>query len=255
MNNLLAQRIMQQINVWGSLVSLGLLFWVNQWHYYVLCILSVLLISRIGNSAAQHRYFSHRSFETPLWKEKILMILGALSTTGSSLQWASVHRYHHQHSDRHSDIHSPSDIGLWRAWFHWYKKDPHKLIGPHLIKDLLRKPHLVWQHKYYFAIILTYVAILAMIDPWLVLFCYVIPAGHAMFAAGMITAILHYWPHGYRNFDTDDKSSNSHFWNLFLLGEGYHNNHHARPTEYDFAFTRRSGEWDATAAMIRTFFK
>ena len=44
-------------------------------------------------------------------------------------------------------------------------------------------------------------------------------------------AIINWFAHtiGYRNFDVKDTSKNFMPWDLIMLGEGLHNNHHARP--------------------------
>ena len=46
-------------------------------------------------------------------------------------------------------------------------------------------------------------------------------------AAGVINGIGHYW--GYRNFQTDDDSTNIVPWRRWIGGEELHNNHHAYP--------------------------
>lgn len=255
MNNVTLLRVVQQINFWGMFVGLGMLIYANQWYYYLACALAMLLIAKGGASIGQHRYFSHRSFATAPWKDKILLWLATLSTTGTTLQYSAVHRYHHAHSDVPEDIHAPLDLGHWRCWFHWYKTRVSGLAGPSYIKDLLRRPDVMWHHNWYFVIIAVYVLTLYTIDPWLVVFCYVMPAGYAWFNGGVLSLPLHIQGRGYRNFDTPDHTNNSLIWNWLTLGEGLHNNHHHRPQEYDFAFTRKSGEWDFCAWCIDSFIK
>jgi stearoyl-CoA desaturase (delta-9 desaturase) len=50
----------------------------------------------------------------------------------------------------------------------------------------------------------------------------------------------HRW--GYVNFKTSDNSKNLWFNALITFGEGWHNNHHARPKNYDFG-SGTSGRW------------
>lgn len=250
MNNVIALRVVQQINFWGMFASIAALFWLNQWYYYALTGLCVLLIAKGGSSIGQHRYFSHRSFQTTPLRDKILLWLATLSTTGTTLQYAAIHRYHHRHSDVPEDVHAPLDLGAWRCWFHWYRNRVSQMVGPAYIKDLLKRPDVMWHHKWYFALIAGYVLLLAAIDPWLILFCYTIPAGYAWFNGGVLSLPLHIKGQGYRNFDTPDNTNNSRLWNWLTLGEGLHNNHHHRPQEYNFAFTGRPGEWDMCAWVI-----
>lgn len=248
-------RALQQITTWGIIPGIIFLFLTNTWYYYVACILSILLISKVGASIGQHRYFTHKSFTTSTFKEKIMSFFAVLSTTGSTLEYVSVHRYHHANSDNGKDIHSPHEIGYWRSFWHWYKEDPSKLANGYLIKDLLRKPFLLTQHKYYFYIIFVYLVLLALIDYNLIIFCYIIPAGFSWWSSAVLSLPLHINSHGYRNFDTSDQTVNSLLYNWLTLGEGLHNNHHARPNEYNFAFTRKKGEWDLSAFIVDKFLK
>lgn len=255
MNNIIVLRTLQQINTLAVLPGLIYLTYLASLEYYLSLVVAVLLISKVGASIGQHRYFTHRSFKMPVWKEKIVAVLATLSTTGSTLQYVTVHRYHHLNSDRGKDLHSPHEIGYWRSFWHWYKDDPTKVVPLSTIKDLLKNSFLIKLHKYYLLIILLYVLILAAIDIKLVLFCYMIPAGFSWWSSAVLSLPLHLPSQGYRNFNTDDETVNSHFWNWLTLGEGLHNNHHARPGEYNFAFTEKAWEWDMSAVIINKFLK
>jgi fatty-acid desaturase len=80
-------------------------------------LLSVLFITKLGQSIAQHRYFSHRSFKTNKITEAIMALAATLSTTGSILHYTLIHRYHHVNSDTEKDLHSPKNGDFWRVWF------------------------------------------------------------------------------------------------------------------------------------------
>lgn len=253
MNNIILLRILQQINTWSIIPGLIFLFYLNSAIYYILFIVSIILISKFGASIGQHRYFTHKSFKMPAWKENIIAFLSVLSTTGSTLQYVTVHRYHHINSDNGKDVHSPHEIGYWNSFWHWYKKDPSTLVPLSMIKDLLKKPLLVKLHKYYFLIIGFYIAILGLINPYLIIFCYMIPAGFSWWSSAVLSLPLHLTNQGYRNFEISDLTVNSHFWNWLTLGEGLHNNHHARPNEYNFAFTQKPYEWDMCSFLVEKF--
>jgi fatty-acid desaturase len=255
MNSIILLRLVQQINTWGIIPGLIYLVYLNQPIYYIALALSIILISKVGASIGQHRYFTHKAFKMLEWKEKIVAFFAILSTTGSTLQYVTVHRYHHVNSDNGKDLHSPHEIGYWKSFWHWYTKDPSDTVPLSMIKDLLRKPWLVSMHKYYFLIIAIYVGLLAIIDINLVIFCYIIPAGFSWWSSAVLSLPLHLESQGYRNFDITDKTVNSHLWNWLTLGEGLHNNHHARPGEYNFAFTKKSWEWDLSAKIIDLFLK
>lgn len=247
--------ILQQINFWGMFLGLGLLFYLNVWYYYLITIAATIIIAKGGVSIAQHRYFSHHAFSTTPIKDKILLWLATLSGTGTILQYSAVHRYHHIASDSPTDLHSPETLGLWRSWFHWYRTEDRQSAGPIYIKDLLRRQDIRWHHDHYFSIIFFYILLLALIDPVLVIFCYMIPNGYAWLILGLTAVPVHINGAGYRNFNTPDQSSNNKLVNWITLGEGMHNNHHHRPQEYNNAFTKGPGEWDFCAWIIDNFLK
>jgi stearoyl-CoA desaturase (delta-9 desaturase) len=255
MNNTFILRFLQQITTWSIIPGLIYLVYLNSVYYYVACFLAVICISKFGASIGQHRYFTHKSFKMSLFKEKIVSFLATLSTTGSTLQYVTVHRYHHANSDSGKDLHSPHEIGYWKSFFHWYEKNPTTLVPLSTIKDLLKKPHLIFFHKYYFLVIFLYVLFLFLVDYNLIVFCYLIPAGFSWWSSGVLSLPLHLPSQGYRNFNTQDTTVNSYLWNWLTLGEGLHNNHHARPGEYDFAFTKKKWEWDLSAFLVNKFLK
>lgn len=255
MNNIIILRLLQQFNTILIVPALLYLFYLQSIFYFCAAFASIILISKIGASVGQHRYFTHKSFTMSKFKENIVAVLATLSTTGSTLQYVTVHRYHHANSDNGRDLHSPHEIGYWRTFWHWYTKDPSLLVPISTIKDLLKKPILITLHKYYFGIIFLYILVLGLIDYKLILFCYILPAGFSWWSSAVLSLPLHLLNQGYRNFDTKDKTVNSKFWNWLTLGEGLHNNHHAKPGEYNFAFTKKPGEWDLSAFLVDKFLK
>ena len=66
-------------------------------------------------------------------------------------------------------------------------------------------------------------------------------------AAGIINGLGHYW--GYRNFSTDDASTNIIPWGIVIGGEELHNNHHAYGTSAKLS--SRWYEFDLGWAYIR----
>jgi stearoyl-CoA desaturase (delta-9 desaturase) len=60
------------------------------------------------------------------------------------------------------------------------------------------------------------------------------------FAAGVINGVGHHT--GYRNFETEDASTNIVPWGVWIGGEELHNNHHAFPSSARFSV--RKWEFD-----------
>ena len=83
------------------------------------------------------------------------------------------------------------------------------------------------------------IVLLAVIDIWLFglvpgAIIYGLQLGWIPFwAAGVINGVGHYF--GYRNFQTDDDSTNIVPWAAWIGGEELHNNHHAYPTSAKFS--------------------
>lgn len=246
-------KVCQQINFWGMFLGIILLITTGTWYHFLLCLISVLCISKIGHSIGQHRFFCHKSFKTGSLREKFITLMATLSTTSSIVHYASVHRYHHANSDKETDLHDPRRLGFIKTFFLFMPADSLDRIPPSIIKDLLRNKFVMFCHNWYWPIILTYIAILGIINPILIVYCYIIPAGYSKFISGVQLTFVH--GSGYRNFETTDNSTNSIFWNWMTLGEGLHNNHHARPGEYRFDFTKKSGEFDFAGFLIEKLLK
>lgn len=176
----------------------------------------------LGIGMMYHRYFSHKSFEFKNRYVKNLFILfSLLAGRGSPIGWVHVHREHHAFSDTDRDPHSPK-YKSWRILF------PHLLhLGENfnikLVKDLLSKSHRQI-NNYYMLIVLTYVVVLSLINPWLTIFVWAVPVALTAWMMDISTISNHTL--GYTNFATSDNSKNNPVFGYLMFGEGWHNNHH-----------------------------
>ena len=89
--------------------------------------------------------------------------------------------------------------------------------------------------------------LLILINPVLWLFVYVVPASMTVHLIGVVNVLGH--RHGYRNHDTPDRSTNSWIANIVSLGDGWHNNHHARGNNYYAG--EKWWEWDLMGSLIK----
>jgi stearoyl-CoA desaturase (delta-9 desaturase) len=178
----------------------------------------------LGVNIGYHRLLSHRSFQTYKPVEQLFSILGVLTTIGSPMAWVSIHRQHHKAAETKEDPHSPYVVGKFNAWVGFWN---YLNLSPKLIKDMRKDKFQKFLHKNYLKIILFYCLLLALINPWLIIFAYAIPACMCLHSTSSIIVIAHY--HGYVSHKVNDKSKNSWIAHLLSLGEGWHNNHHARP--------------------------
>lgn len=193
----------------------------------LLSIISFYLLNIVGVWLTYHRYFSHRSFKFKnSFFEWVFMSIGILSSRGSPLGWAYLHRLHHRHSDTDKDPHSPYQVGFKFFDFKHMRNIENQEMQIFLVKDLITPAHL-FIHKYYCLIIGFVIILFALINFELFYFLWVIPVILTHFTI----SVFNYFGHinGYRNFDTTDNSKNNAWLFPILLGECWHNNHHADP--------------------------
>jgi len=194
-------------------------------YWMLLSLIGWIFINRIGGEIGLHRYFSHKSFKTSKWKEYALFILASLNCVGSPMMWVGIHRKHHATSDTEHDPHgNQSILRIWTTFWQPYNIEPRYLV------DMMKnKTHRTF-HKYYFKILLlTYIST-GLIAWQIPVFLISASSLITLHSAGLVNTICH--KYGYRNFNTNDKSTNNTFINLLTLGSGLHNNHHKDPLSY-----------------------
>ncbi|MBY0554290.1 acyl-CoA desaturase [bacterium] len=206
------------------------------------------LTSGYGIGVAFHRLLSHKSFKTWYPIEVFISYLGCLAIQGSPIFWVNIHRgYHHPHSDGEKDLHSPVK-GKWWAYFIWSITIDYRSIKFDFVNDLLRKKaQRVLHYMYFFVVWLTWIAAY-FISP-AILFALVIAQIITLHQEFCVNLFCHSGK-GYRNFDLPDRSVNRYFFGLLFWGVGYHNNHHARPNSYSFAYAEN--EFDPTVLLVKS---
>ena len=250
----------------AGLVAAIILLWGVAFNWVYLALLAGMYIATaIGINVGYHRFFTHRSFKTPRFIEAILAALGSMAVEGPVIQWAAVHRCHHQHSDEHEDPHSPHSPGegfwtmvrgMWHAHMGWLFT-PHPPRLARYVNDL-RKDRLVRRMSKLFP----FWVIVGLLIPavlgglftmsWMgVLLGFIWGGLVRIFLVHHVTwsinSVCHIW--GTRPFDTHDESRNNAIFGVLALGEGWHNNHHAFPTS-----ARHGLRWwqlDVTYMIIR----
>jgi stearoyl-CoA desaturase (delta-9 desaturase) len=206
--------------------------------FYILNILGIWMML--------HRYYSHKSFEFkyPFLKYAFTFI-AVLAGRGSPLGWVYLHRQHHAYSDTEKDPHSPKYLGYKLFGFEHYKKQEEHKMQVFLVKDMMSKTQL-FIHKWYIVIIAAFILLIACISIELLYFGWILPA----FLVQLSQVNFNYFGHtyGYKNFETKDDSRNNKWLFPFILGEAWHNNHHANPKEF---FTQiKSTEHDPLMKLI-----
>lgn len=197
----------------------------------------------ISHHAGLHRYFAHRSYTVNRFWHAFLAVSSCLICFGSPAGYTVIHRAHHAYTDTNRDPHSQQHLGFINIiFFNWRFEG----LSMWRVMNDLRNFWLHFTHNYYLAIVLVFYAILLVIDYRLAL-CYSLGNALTLFAMGFINTVCHTTgATTYRNHTSRDTSSNSYF--AVLIGE-WHNNHHARPRQWNQH--ERWWEIDYAAQFIR----
>jgi stearoyl-CoA desaturase (delta-9 desaturase) len=190
-----------------------------------------------GTVVTYHRYYSHKSFE---FKHPALKWLftyfGLMAGQGSPLIWSAVHKAHHKFTDTEKDPHSPVH-GLWRA-FVCMDFESYDL---RTVATMARQKIQLAFHQYY---------ILILVGSWALFVLIGLPEAIAATGLSILGSnMANYLAHkvGYTSFETSSDDKNSWIVALFFFGDGWHNNHHAKPTSY----TTKVKWWEFdTAALV-----
>jgi stearoyl-CoA desaturase (delta-9 desaturase) len=184
-----------------------------------------MLYAGVGVAMTFHRTLSHGAFTFHPIIRKILIVIASFANVGSPLTWVAVHRAHHKYCDTPKDPHTPVYHSFWYMMFGtMFAQVSVRLVK----KDMLADPFVMFVHKYYYAIQIPWIILLYMIGgPIAVIACHIVPGGLTWLAGSFVNLYNHVY--GYQNFDTKDTSTNSWVTAILVMGEGWHNNHHALP--------------------------
>jgi stearoyl-CoA desaturase (Delta-9 desaturase) len=153
-------------------------------------------------------------------------------------EWVATHRRHHRFTDIEGDPHSPVLLGIYivavRNFFetvvYRYRSFAPKLevevYGAGCPDDWLER-NVYTKHQRLGLVLLLIINVLLFGKPgllvWLIQICWT-----PLWSSSVITGFAHYWG-GYKNPACNDNSRNFPGLGLFIIGDEYHSNHHARP--------------------------
>ena len=204
-------------------ILIGMFFVDTAWAYTITAITAFYCYSIFGVSMMLHRFYSHKSFKLHPVIKWFFTIFAVLSCRGSPIGWVYIHRLHHATSDTEKDPHSPHfDTFKFVGFKPVY--DDTKQINYFIVKELLTPAHINID-KYYMLLILTYIVLLGIINVNLIFYMWALP----VFLVSVSQIAFNYFAHmyGHRNFETKDRSTNNIYLWPFILGDAWHNNHHA----------------------------
>lgn len=223
------------------------------WWGYVLVTLGLTHVTIAAVTLYLHRAQAHRSVELHPVVSHFFRFWLWLTTGMVTREWVAVHRKHHAKVETEEDPHSPRIKGintvLWRgaelyreeaAKAGTLEKYAHGTPTDWIERNLYGRHSLLGVSL----LLLINVALLGIpgITVWALQMLWI-----PFWAAGVINGAAHYW--GYRNFETDDGSTNLTPLAVLIGGEELHNNHHAYPSSARFSM--RPWELDIGWLYIR----
>jgi stearoyl-CoA desaturase (delta-9 desaturase) len=189
-----------------------------------------------------HRSQAHRALTLHPAVMHIFRFWLWLTTSMVTKEWVAVHRKHHAHCEREGDPHSPQVFGIKRVFWQGAElygigtsdRESVERYGFGTPDDWVERnvySRFTWQGVGLMLILDLALFGVYGITMWAVQMLWI-----PVLAAGVINGIGHY--RGYRNFETQDASTNIVPWGVLIGGEELHNNHHAFPSS-----ARLSARW------------
>ncbi len=209
-----------------------LIFFIAHWY-----------LSLFAQTFFHHRYAAHQMFSMSKGWEKFFFVFSYFVQGSSYLSpyvYGAMHRMHHAYADTEQDPHSPKYDANMVAMMMRTRKvylDIERGVTPNEGSFYKNLPQWKWFDTFASSKlnrllwIGIYVAFYLAFAPSL-WFLLLIPI-HALM--GPVHGVVINWfahKYGYTNFEVKDTSKNLMPVDIFMLGEGFHNNHHkygARP--------------------------
>lgn len=190
------------------------------------------LCGSIGICLAYHRMLTHRSLQVPKWLEYILVSIGALALQGGPIFWVAGHRLHHAHTEDNDRDPYSANKGFWWSHMMWliYNKDPFFNYEQYkkTASDVDRDPYYRWLNNNFILLQIALGLILYALGGWsFVIYGIFVRSVVLWHCTWCVNSATHFW--GYKNFECKDGSLNLWWVGIIAFGEGWHNNHHARP--------------------------
>src|SRR6267143_457285 len=205
------------------------------WWGYVLAAIGLTHITIVSVTVFLHRCQAHRALDLHPLASHFFRLWLWMTTGMVTKEWAAIHRKHHAKCETAEDPHSPQQVGinrvLWGGVFLYVKESYNRetmiRYGHGTPEDWLERN--VYSRFSILGITLMGAAdvmLFGIVPGALILITQI--AWIPFWAAGVINGIGHFW--GYRNWSTEDASTNIVPWGIIIGGEELHNNHHAYAT-------------------------
>ena len=216
------------------------------WWGYVIATLGMTHVTIVSITIYLHRHQAHRALDLHPAVAHFFRFWLWLATGTITEQWVAVHRKHHAGVESEDDPHSPKIFGIRKLLLEGAELYRAAAAEPETIARyghgcpddwLERNVYKPYTNRGYCLMLVIDVVLFGPIGLtiWAVQMMW-----QPVFAAGVINGLGHWW--GYRNYETQDISTNIVPWGILIGGEELHNNHHAfassaklstKPWEFD----------------------
>ncbi|MEM7401505.1 MAG: fatty acid desaturase [Pseudomonadota bacterium] len=209
------------------------------WWGYIVVALGLTHITIIAVTLYLHRCQAHCALDLhPIVAHFFRFWLW--TTTGMvTKEWVAIHRKHHAKTETEEDPHSPHAKGIKKVF--WQGAELYREEAKN-VETITNYSHgtpndwierNIYSRNSFSGLSLSFVLNIILFGPigltiWAVQMIWI-----PVTAAGVINGIGHYW--GYRNFETEDGSTNITSLGFIIGGEELHNNHHAYPSSAKFS--------------------
>ena len=178
-----------------------------------------------------------------------------LTTSMRTADWVAIHRKHHAKVETVDDPHSPAFYGIKKVilqgadLYHKEKnnKETIEKYSQNCPDDWMERN--IYTGRNNLGILLLFILNIVLFGTVGIIIWSIQMMWTPIFAAGGINGAGHHW--GYRNYNTNDDSTNMSPIGIIIGGEELHNNHHAYPTAAKFSL--RPWEFDIGWMYIKIF--
>ena len=206
---------------------------------YVAATLVLTHITIVSVTVYLHRNQAHRALDLHPAVSHFFRFWLWLTTGMVTREWVSVHRKHHARCETPEDPHSPQVVGIRKVLWQGAELYKAEAIRSDTIERYSHGTPNDWlERNVYLAHSGLGIVLMLLIDValfgvpgltvWAVQMIWI-----PFFAAGIINGLGHWW--GYRNYETEDASTNIFPWGALIGGEELHNNHHAFDSSAKFS--------------------
>lgn len=222
-----------------SLTELSLGLTQLEWPWVLLIFALSTQLTILSTTLYLHRSQAHRGVDLHPIVSHVMRLWLWLTTAMVTREWVAVHRKHHAKCETVEDPHSPVAHGLWNVLRNGVALYRASCRDIELVEKYGKGGPNDWLERNVYGKYPT-------LGPSVFFFLCVIPFGVLgitfwalqmawipVFAAGVVNGLGH--AIGYRNYETDDASTNVSPWGFFIGGEELHNNHHAYPSSAKFS--------------------